>query len=202
MSSPKTRSGQRGSQRRAPARKRRELPLLPLVVAGVFLVVFAALVVLARISTSNTPGQPVANIRCDTNEMLATHYHAHLAILYHGNQVDVPAQIGITSSCLYWTHTHDTTGVIHIEAPKDQSSRKFVLGDFFQVWGQPLSRDQVATLKVGPGEQMKVWVDGRPYTGDPGKITLKSKEQIVIEIGPPFTDPPPTFTWDPNQYAQ
>ncbi len=202
MSSPKTRTGARGAQRRPPARKGRDLPMLPLVVAGIFVVIFVALLVVYRVSSTSASGQPVANIRCDSNEQFATHYHAHLDIIYKGNPVSVPASIGIGSTCLYWTHTHDTTGVIHIEAPKDAANRKFLLGDFFKVWNQPLSKSQVATLKVGEGEQMKVWVDGQPYQGDPSKIELHSKQQIVIEIGPPFTDPPPTFTWDPNQYAQ
>jgi hypothetical protein len=140
----------------------------------------------------------VANIRCDTGEQLAVHYHAHLEILYRDQPASVPAQIGIPGNCLYWMHTHDTTGVIHIEAPKDSASRQFKLGEFFQVWGQPLSSKQVATFKTGPGEELKVWVDGQPYTGDPSQIVLKSHEQIVLEIGPPFTDPPPTYTFDPS----
>lgn len=176
--------------------------MLPIVVAAIFVVIFAGLVLFYRVSSSSASGQTVANIRCDTSEQLATHYHAHVDIIYKGNPVTVPASIGMGSNCLYWTHTHDATGVIHIEAPKDQASRKFTLGDFFKVWNQPLSRQKVATLTVGPGEQMRVWVDGQLYQGDPSGIPLKSKEQIVIEIGPPFTEPPPTFTWDPNQYAQ
>jgi hypothetical protein len=146
----------------------------------------------------------IANIRCDTGEQLAVHYHAHLEIRHQGTPATVPAQIGIPNggSCFYWMHTHDTSGIIHIEAPRESASRQFTLGEFFQVWGQPLSSKQVATLNVGSGEQVKAWVNGQPYTGDPSKIVLKSHEQLVIEIGPPFTDPPPTYTWDANNYPQ
>jgi hypothetical protein len=154
--------------------------------------------------------QPVANIKCEAGEQAAVHYHAHLTILYKGTPVTVPHGVGIpggkldpnsqtpyvsTGTCFYWLHTHDDTGVIHIEAPQGSANRQFTLGNFFAVWGQPLSTGKVATLKVGSGEQMKVWVDGKPYSGDPSKIALKSHQQIVIEIGPPFTDPPPTFTF-------
>jgi hypothetical protein len=197
--------GKRTSVRRPPPRRSPYAAFaLPLAVLGVFLVVAIALVVLYRTSTSSGPnsGQPVANVKCETSEQLATHYHAHLDILYQGQPVKVPAQVGIMPTCLYWLHTHDETGVIHIEAPKSESSRQFKLGDFFKVWGQPLSSTQVATIKVGSGEQVKAWVNGQPYTGDPANVPLASKEQVVIEIGPPFTEPPPTFTWDPNTYAQ
>jgi hypothetical protein len=147
-------------------------------------------------STQNG-GQPVANIQCETGEQLATHYHSHVDILYKNQPVSIPANTGIPpgSSCLYWLHTHDTTGIIHIEAPRGQGSRQFTLGDFFKIWGQPLSRTRVATIPVGSGTQLRVWVNGIPYTGDPSKIVLKNHEQIVIEIGPPYTEPPPTFTW-------
>jgi hypothetical protein len=173
-------------------------------VVAVFLVVAVALVVLYRSSAGSgtAAGEPVANVNCDAGEQLATHYHAHLQILYQGQSVKVPAQIGIKPTCFYWLHTHDDTGVIHIEAPKSEASRKFTLGDFFKIWGQPLSSKQVATIQVPAGQQLKVWVNGQPYTGDPAKIPLSSHEQIVLEIGPPFADPPPAFTWDPNTYAQ
>lgn len=200
---PKTTARPRGKTnvRRPAPKARRDLPIMPLAVGGLFLVIFLALVIWYRAASSpgsGTGGQPVANIRCDAGEQLAVHYHAHLAILYKNQPVSVPAQIGITGTCFYWLHTHDTSGVIHIEAPKDSASRQFTLADFFSVWGQPLSPTQVATFKLAPGEQVKVWVDGQPYTGDPSKIVLKAHEQIVLEIGPPFTDPPPQYTFDPS----
>jgi hypothetical protein len=201
----RTGAGRAGARRPA-ARPRRELPLLPMVVAGVFLVVFAGLViayqVLSRTSGSGSNGQPVAGIECNVGEQLSTHYHAHLTILYHNQPATVPGQVGITTTCLYWMHTHDASGVIHVEAPKSVSSRVFTLGDFFQVWNQPLSKSQVATFKVGSGDQLKMWVDGKPYTGDPRNIVLKSHTQVVVQIGPPITDPPPTFDWSSPEAVQ
>ena len=181
------------------------MPILPLVAGGVFVLVFIVLIVVYRVTSSagGPGGQPVANIRCDNGEQLGVHYHAHVDIINEstGTPVVIPAQIGIPGQCFYWMHTHDTTGIVHIEAPRESSSRQFTLADFFQVWGQPLSPTRVATLPVGPGQQLKMWVNGQPYTGDPRKIVLRSHDQVVLEIGPPFTDPPP-FTWDPNNYPQ
>ena len=151
-------------------------------------------------SSALNAGKPVANIQCQNGEQLAVHYHAHVDIIWKNQPVSIPANTGIPpgGNCLYWLHTHDDSGVIHIEAPQGDGNRQFTLGNFFQIWGQPLSRKQVATIPVGSGDQLKVWVNGIPYTGDPSKIVLKEKEQIVLEIGPPFSEPPPTFTWPAN----
>jgi hypothetical protein len=202
----RARTTRTAARRPPPRRSRLSAYALPLAVLALSVIVAVAIVVLYKVSTSSSSsgpsGETVANIPCNTNEQLAVHYHAHLDILYHNQQVKLPANVGIQSTCLYWTHTHDDTGVIHIEAPKSSATRKFKLGEFFKVWGQPLSTKQVATINVASGEQVKCWVNGQPYSGDPANVTLASHEQIVIEIGPPFTDPPPTFAWDPSQYSQ
>jgi hypothetical protein len=43
-------------------------------------------------------------------------------------------------SCFAWLHTHSADGIIHTESPV---TRTFTLGEFFDVWGQPLSSRQV-----------------------------------------------------------
>ncbi len=162
------------------------------------MVIFAVLLILLNRAGqgTTTDTQPVANIRCDQGEQTAVHYHAHLSIFYRGTPVTIPAQVGIpNNSCFYWLHTHDDTGVIHIEAPSGSAHRQFTVGDFFKVWRQPLSSKQVATINLSGSDQMKVWVDGKPYSGDPSKVVLKSHTQVVVEIGPPFQDPPPSFTF-------
>lgn len=169
--------------------------MLPIVIGGALLLVAIALVIYAI--SNNGQAQAVKGISCDKGEQLAVHYHAHLDIEYQGNPVSVPAQIGIPSdkNCIYWLHTHDTTGTIHIEAPAAQQSRIFTLGDFFSVWNQPLSSTQVTTIKLAPGEKVVAYVDGKPYSGDPNTIPLRSHTQVVLEIQPPVVDPPPTYTF-------
>ena len=121
-------------------------------------------------STSSTPtaaattsnGAPVIdNISCEP-EHLETHYHAHLTLLRNGKQVKVPAFIGIDfkHQCLYWLHTHDATGIMHIESP---DTRTYTLGNWFDVWGKPLSKTQAAGLKG----DLKVFVGNRQFTRGP-----------------------------------
>jgi hypothetical protein len=161
-----------------------------LAALGLFLVVVVALAVLSRGGASGR----AASLRCDTTPQLAVHYHAHLDLLYGGRMVPVPGQVGIVQGCRYWLHTYSADGVLHVQGPAAAASRQFTVGDFFWVWGQPLSSQQVATMKVGPGQQLKAWLDGRPYAGDVAGLVLRQREEVVLEVGPPFV-PPPRFDW-------
>ena len=109
----------------------------------------------------------------------------------------MPANTGITSTCLYWLHTHDTTGVIHIEAPKAQANHTFTLGDFFNVLNKPLSTTRVADLTLTGDQKLVIYIDGKaqPDGTDPRLIPLKNHELIVLEITPPTVDPPPSYTF-------
>ncbi|HEY4217940.1 MAG TPA: hypothetical protein VGM67_12435 [Gemmatimonadaceae bacterium] len=139
-------------------------------------------------------GQVVNGIPCDAQEGQRVHIHQHVVIFDHGKQVPIPENVGQVplARCLYWIHTHTPDGIIHIEAPQNRS---FTLGDFFAVWGQPLSRTQAATAHAEKGQALHVWVNGKPYVGDPSKIALVPHADIVIESGPPFPKPPVFTNW-------
>jgi len=153
----------------------------------------ACCVTSASAQFGGAPG-PIAGISCDAMEGSRIHIHQHLVILDHGRPVDIPSDVGRPQSarCLYWIHTHTPDGIIHIEAPAERS---FTLGDFFAVWGQPLSRTQAASATGTRKVPLKVWVDGKVYLGDPPKIVLASHTDITIEAGPPFTKPTLFTTW-------
>jgi hypothetical protein len=154
----------------------------------------AAATTAQQVQQPGANGQTISGISCDAQEGQRIHIHQHLVIIDHGKPVAIPQAIGIPAGkqCIYWVHTHTPDGIIHIEAPQNRS---FTLGDFFQVWGEPLSRTQVASAKAGKGGLLKVWVDGKPYTGDPRKIALAPHADIVIEAGPPFPTPPRFTNW-------
>lgn len=140
-------------------------------------------------------GQTVDRISAAGTEALVYHIHAHLSLFYHGQQVAVPYGIGIVvprdvrngfvdnGSAFYWMHTHDATGIIHIESPVDQ---RFTLGQFFDIWGEPLEDGDVAGLKG----KVHAFVDGVPYSGDPRLIKLRPHTQITLEVGRPVMAPP------------
>ena len=140
-------------------------------------------------------GQQIDGISCDAMEGQRVHIHQHLAILDHGKPVAIPNNVGrpLMRQCLYWIHTHTPDGIIHIESP---NTRVFTLGDFFIIWGQTLSTTQIASAKADKGAKLKVWVDGKPYTGDPRKIPLGEHTDIVVQAGPPFSTPTKFTAWN------
>jgi len=158
---------------------------------------------LSKAGLPDTPtggqGQPLDGMTCGGMEYNTLHTHTHLAIFDHGTQVAVPRLVGAApvppQGCLYWTHTHSMDGIIHVESPvvAPEGSSGFSLGMFFDVWGQPLTRDDVAGLK-GP---VIAYVNGVPYDGDLRSIPLRSHQQIVLEIGTP-TVPPPQYIFPPG----
>jgi hypothetical protein len=161
--------------------------------AALFLTVTASAAAAQLRSVAST-GLPIAGISCDLQEGQRTHIHQHLVIFDRGKAVDIPRNVGQSPEhrCIYWLHTHTPDGIIHIEAPNDRS---FTLADFFKVWGQPLSRTQAASAQAAKGAKLKVWVDGKPFAGDPATIKLAPHTDIVIEAGPPFPKPPRFTTW-------
>src|SRR3990172_7805977 len=62
---------------------------------------------------------PIAGIPCEPGEQLVYHVHAHLAIRIRGVAEVVPTVIGLRETCVYWLHTHATSGLIHLEAPEE-----------------------------------------------------------------------------------
>ncbi len=82
--------------------------------------------------------------------------HTHLNVFVNGQARVIPYGIGVpgaeavqtahgafveTGSCFYWLHSHQEDGVIHVESPS--TSLSFTLGQFFAIWGVPLSSTQV-----------------------------------------------------------
>jgi len=72
----------------------------------------------------------IDGIGCNPMEQAVFHIHAHLDIIINGAYFLVPSQVGIPSNCFYWLHTHDESGIVHIEAP---IHRDFTLGQFFDI---------------------------------------------------------------------
>ena len=138
-------------------------------------------------------GEPIDGIKCEQAEGAVFHIHQHLAIFDRGRAVAVPDDVGrpIVGQCLYWLHTHTTNGIIHVESP---SFRTYTLGQFFDIWGEPLSATVVASARTKPGG-MRVYVDGHPYPGNPRKIELAQHTDIAIEVGAPYSVPAAFTDW-------
>lgn len=150
--------------------------------------------------TSGAPGgAPVDGIRCDAAEHVAYHIHAHLAVFVDGVPRSIPYGIGVVqptvfatpdgpfaaaTRCYYWLHTHTADGVVHVESP---TRRQYTLGDFFDIWGQPLG-----STRIGPASgTVTGYVNGTRYSGDPRAIVLSEHEDIQLDVGMPVVSPQP-----------
>ncbi len=144
-------------------------------------------------------GQAVDGITCAGMEYATLHVHSHVTIVNHGTVIQIPRLIGGTPTagggCLYWIHTHDASGIIHIEAPQlaPPGQSGYTLGNLFDIWGQPLANDNVAGIKGN----VVAYVNGVRYNGDLKAIPLGAHQQIVLEVGSP-TVPPPNYAFPVN----
>jgi hypothetical protein len=144
------------------------------------------------------PGKQIDGISCQAGEQVLFHIHAHLTVFVRGAAQQVPGGIGIApprqiaatpqgsfvaaGACFMWLHTHAADGIIHTESPVNRTYR---LGEFFDIWGQPLSRNQ-----VGPAHgRVTALFNGRVFTGSPRAIPLLAHAQIQLEVGRPLVAP-------------
>jgi len=121
-------------------------------------------------------------------EGAAVHIHAHLDVYVAGQHVKVPALVGIDVVRQFITelHTHDTSGVLHVESP---SMRTFTLGQFFGEWGVKLSPSWVGPY---PGPVLW-WVNGKLRKGDPAALVLRAHQEIVVAVGVPPLHVPKSY---------
>ena len=117
-------------------------------------------------------------------EGTALHFHTHLDILVDGVPVTVPAGLGIAGSGqeMAELHTHDTTGIVHIEAPT--TGKRYALGQLFGEWNLRLDATDLGDLKAGGGRILTAYVDGRRQGGDPAAIELTRHREIALVYGP------------------
>jgi hypothetical protein len=175
----------------------------------------------AAAPTSSSPAEPAAwpapanpmarassaGLVPETAESLQFHVHAHLDVYVNGQQLTVPAGLGIDidnsgvhtfpeiagatgyggidppcdTPCISPLHTHDVSGVIHTES----ATRKYnTLGQLFTEWGVRLDSNCVDEY-CKPDTDITVSVNGKPRAGDPRTIPLTNFEEIAIVIGTP-----------------
>jgi hypothetical protein len=119
---------------------------------------------------------------------LVEHYHAHLDIFVDGKKVSVPQLIGINPGAGYLTelHTHDATGVVHIES---QQQGDYTLGQFIAEWGVYLDSRCLGAYCNG----LKWYVNGERQTGNPAGLVFKPHQEIALVIGKPPAKIPSSY---------
>jgi len=147
-----------------------------------------------------------------THEFFTFHIHVHLDVFVNGRPMPVPGGIGININdpgvhhgptaygtgyggisecaqpCISPLHTHEASGIIHVEAPTQETFR---LGQFFTEWAVRLDSSCVGGY-CRPRDAVAVFVDGKRWSGNPADIVFTNLREIAIVIGsPPATIPSP-----------
>lgn len=136
----------------------------------------------------------IDHIPCQSTEQSAVHFHVHVAIYINGKRTPIPADVGIApdGSCSYWLHTHDESGVIHIETPAGVA---VTLGNFLAIWEQQF-RQLEYPGQFSDAAGWQVYVDGKPFTSDLHTIALHSHLLITLAYHSPGVKPDTSYEWN------
>lgn len=147
---------------------------------------------LPGIETGSAPWYPeIAHLRARLADIglpalgaegTALHIHQHLDLIVNGSPVPIPAGIGIDESAGFISpvHTHDTTGIIHVES---NTVRDFTLGEFFDIWGVRFTKDALGGYATSATSTLAVYANGSLVPGDPRNLVLAAHQEILIEYG-------------------
>lgn len=205
MSKPTTRRVSRQEQRREEQRRREEEQrrtartkrMTMLIAIGVIVLVVAGLaylVVAQNLTPVNAAYPTVDNVSCQSAEQAGTHVHAHVTMYVNGTKTALPANVGIASgsSCLYWLHTHDNSGIIHIEAPTGVSA---TFSNFLDIWQQRFQQLGYPS-QLFDSTGWRVYVNGKPFSGGMRTIPLQSHTLITLAYNSPGVQPDTTYDWN------
>ncbi|MFI1577903.1 hypothetical protein [Embleya sp. NPDC020630] len=116
----------------------------------------------------------------DTMEGAKQHFHVHLDIFVGLERVEVAPDLGIdhNSGLLADLHTHDNSGVLHVES--HDANARFVLGQLFAMWNVRFDDTHLGALTPDATHTYRTYLNGELVTGDPARIELRPHDQISV----------------------
>ena len=168
----------------------------------------------------------VDGITCDATMSNNYHVHAFVGLYVNGQEIAIPDAIGLVNpygesaaaantdywknqeiyaNCYYHIHTHDASGLIHLEDPDPSSTpitgTLFTTGNLFDVWGLSVASDHFGAYQG----VVSVYTSGQfsrnvsscagttpcevgstnytLWTGDPTQVPLYSHEVVWFVVG-------------------
>lgn len=107
------------------------------------------------------------------------HWHSELTIVIKGVKQKIPANIGLGLK-ENPIHTHDDTGIIHLEFGGIVTKNNLRLGQFFKIWGKKFNKECIFDNCNGPAGKVKMTVNGQNNLEFENYIM---KDSDKIEIG-------------------
>jgi hypothetical protein len=108
-----------------------------------------------------------ADVRCTRT----TRFGVHLELFARNRVIIVPA--GIDHRCM---RTRWPVGIVEVRG-------RHTLGDFFRVWGQPLSPTRLVGFHTSRARPVRAYVGGKRWRAPLRRIPLKRHANIVVELG-------------------
>ena len=149
-------------------KKRRQRAITSITIAAILIAIIVAAVIFLR-QPPNAVALPDYLSHCVEGTQ-AYHSHPNLIITINGANFALPPSPGtFDGGCPQPIHTHDATGVLHVET--DQS-RDYTLGDWFLLWGHwannpttaILNSTQIFGFKTDATHHLTMTVNGQNYT--------------------------------------
>ncbi len=163
-------------------------------------------------------GNTIDGIPCEVEMSNNYHIHIFVGLYVNGTEIALPRGVGAVepqpagqpnyptaTTCFYFLHTHDASGVVHVEDMNNNivefppNTSKFTLGNLFDIWGITVNQNQ-----FGPfAGSVRVFTSGQLYrhssksstvpestltrwNADPNTIPLWSHEVIWFLVGPTY----------------
>jgi hypothetical protein len=152
-------------------------------------------------TASGAQGDPMNGLDCHPDVAEPQDQVTHISVFLDGQQIAFPGQVGIVklasgSSCVYATHTHNSSGKVHV---KGDAGVTYTLGQLFSIWGQSLDPTNFAGISAGKDVQVFITDSGMvsAATGDWHDIAMNSHREITVQIGSAITEIP-NYTWNGN----
>jgi len=100
---------------------------------------------------------------------VAFHIHPKLSISVDGENLEIPADIGITPDCMREIHTHDTSGSVHVESVSEKS---YIFADVLNILGFGIEQ---------PGFITRLTVNGE-FDDNNINFALEDEQDIQLEF--------------------
>jgi hypothetical protein len=172
-------------------------------------------------TSSGGQGQNVDGIPCLPSMSNNYHVHIYLGLFVNGSQVALPMGVGMenpgqpgidgnppgfinTATCFYEIHTHDRSGIVHVESTDPTgapiTATLYTTQNLFDIWGITVNSGQFGPFS-GP---IRVFTSGQTFRGgcstdasctipatdltyygsNASGIPMYSHEVIMVEVGP------------------
>ncbi|MBI5797441.1 hypothetical protein HZA98_00875 [Candidatus Woesearchaeota archaeon] len=123
----------------------------------VIVVIIGIYYVISKTPNTSCATAAAKDISVGGDQNVIYHIHPTLKIKINNAEVVIPNRVGFDGAIMRPLHTHDSSGIIHVESP---CARDFTLGDFFDVWGKQFNSTCILESCADATHSFNMYVNG------------------------------------------